>query len=317
MAFVTWNLQEIEKTARQVSGQLSSTQLSSEQLYFFINAYYQYDLPRKLKIEEFYVQYTFPLYQNVSTYDLPGDFANSQELAFTHVEPRLFVNGQPIIYTQDTNVFYSQTPKLFAIETIGVGDGVTTNFLYETNFQPIVSDFPSSVMIAAIPQVTSPLGAQQELTDDGIGNLIGDGTGTVSYIGNFPLLTYNISVAFTTAPPVGSTIQVTYHYEQVGLPNTVLFYNRQFIFYPTPNTLYQARIDAFKQPLALVNPTDVPIKPEWGEIIAIGAAMKILRNFGQYDKYKEVESTYFSEEWTKLMSDTDNQLMATRSLRRF
>jgi len=310
MAYVVWDLQRIEQAARQISGQLSATQLSSQDLDFNINAYYQYDLPRKLKIEEFYVQYTFPLYQNISTYDLPGDFTDSQELAFTHVEPRLFVNGQPIRYTQDTNVFYRLTPKLFAVENMGVGNGTTTNFSYKTNFQPIVSDFPSSVMIAAIPQSTFPPGIQQQVTDDGFGILQGDGTGTVDYVAGL------INVNFTIPPPQGSTVQITYHYEQVGKPNTVLLYNRQFIFYPTPNTLYQARIDAFKQPLALIEPTDVPIKPEWGEIIAIGAAMKILRNFGQYEKYKEVETTYFSEEWTKLMSDTDNQLMATRSERR-
>ncbi|MES2409029.1 MAG: hypothetical protein V4509_01870 [Patescibacteria group bacterium] len=305
MAFVTWTLQDIEQTARQISGQLSATQLSSEQLDFFINAYYQYDLPRKLKIEEFYVQYTFPLEQNVSTYTLPGDFTDG--LAFTHVEPKLYVNGVPIRYTQDTDVFYGVIPANFSTEQVGVGNGVTTSFNYTTNFQPIVSGFPSSVMVAVIPGQTNPPGIQEQLVDDGFGILDGDGTGTVNYISGA------ISVTPTTIPAVNSTIEVTYHFEQVGRPNTVLFYNRQFIFYPTPDTLYQGRIDAFKQPLALVDPTDVPLKPEWGEIIAIGAAMKILRAFGQYDKYKEVETTYFKEEWSKLMSDTDNQLMASRS----
>lgn len=307
MAYVTWDLQRIESTARQISGQLSAQQLTSTDLDFFINAYYQYDLPRKLKIEEFYYTYTFPLYQNVSTYTLPGDFTDSLELAFTHVEPKLFVNGVPIRYTQDTNSYYCVTPSDFAIETIGVGDGTTTNFTYTTNFQPIVSDQVSSVMIVAIPGQTNPPGIQQEIIDDGIGNLSGAGTGTVDYIAG------TINVSFTTPPPVNSTIQITYHFEQVGRPNTVLFYKREFTFYPTPDTLYQARIDAFKQPTALVEPTDVPLKPEWGEIIAIGAALKILRAFGQYEKYKEVEMTYFKEEWSKLMSDTDNQLMASRS----
>jgi hypothetical protein len=310
MAFETWDLDSIRQTARQVSGQLSATQLSSTQLDFFINVYYQYDLPRKLKIEEFYVQYTFPLFQNISTYDLPGDFTDPQQLAFTHVEPKLFVNGQPIRYTQDTNVFYRHTPRDFAIEIITVGDGITTTFTYTTLYQPIVSDYPSSVMIAAIPGQTNPPGMQQQIIDDGQGNLTGDGTGTVDYLSGL------ITIIFTVPPPINATIQVTYHFEQVGTPNTVLFYNRQFTFFPTPNTLYQARIDAFKQPLALEEPTDVPLKPEWGEIIAIGAAMKILRNFGQFEKYKELETTYFMEEWSKLMSDTDNQLMATRSERR-
>lgn len=308
MSFVIWTLSDIEKSARQISGQLSATQLSSTDLDFFINSYYQYDLPRELKIEEFYVTYTFPLYQNVSTYNLPGDFTNG--LAFTHVEPKLYVNGVPIRYTQDTDVYYGVTPSDFSTETIGVGDGVTTNFVYTTQFQPIVSDQESSVMIAAIPGQTNPPGLQQQVVDNGQGVLSGDGTGTVNYISG------QISVNFTVAPPVNSTIQISYHFEQVGRPNTVLFYDRKFIFYPTPDTLYQARIDAFKQPLAMTEPEDVPIKPEWGEIIAIGAAMKILRNFGQWEKYREVEATYYKREWTKLMSDTDNQLMASRALPR-
>lgn len=309
MSTPAWNLQNIEQSTRQISGQLSATNLSSDQLQFFINSYYQYDLPRELKIDEFYVQYTFPLYQNVSTYVLPGDFTDG--LAFTHVEPRLYVNGVPITYTQNTDVYYSIIQNNFSIETIGVGDGVTTGFTYTTNFQPIVSGFPSSVMIASIPGQTNPPGLQLQLTDDGQGNLTGDGTGTVDYVAG------TLAFTFNSAPPVNSTIQVTYNYNQVGLPNTVLFYNRSFIFYPCPNTLYQARIDAFQQPQPLVNPDDVPLKPEWGEIIAIGAALKILRNFGQWDKYQEVKNGYYRVEATKLRSDTDNQYMATRSLPRF
>lgn len=308
MSFVTWTLQDIEKVARQSSGQLSSTQLTNAELDYNINATYQYDLPRELKIEELYHTYTFPLLQNVATYTLPGDFTNG--LCYTHTVPNLYVNGVPIRYTQDTNVFYGIVPADFSVETIGVGDGVTQVFNYTTNFQPIVSGQPSSVMIAAIPGQTNPPGTQQTLTDDGSGVLSGDGTGTVNYV------TGIISVTFTVAPPVNSTIQVTYNFEQVGRPNTVLFYDRIFRFFPVPDTVYQARIDAYFQPFALVNPTDVPIKPEWGEIIALGAALKILRNFGQFDKYEEIK-VYYEREKTKLRSDTDNQLMASRSLPRW
>ena len=308
MAFVTWTLTEIQKTARQISGQLSATNLTSTELDFFINAYYQYDLPRDLKIEELYAQYTFPLLQNVAVYSLPGNFTDG--LAFTHTEPRLYVNGVPIRYTQDTDIYRGITPVEFATETIGVGNGVTSVFSYTTNFQPIVSGFPSSVMIAVIPGQTNPPALQQQLTDDGFGALNGDGVGVVNYVAGA------ITVQPTVVPPVNSTIQVTYNYNQTGRPNTVLFYNRQFYFFPCPDTVYQARIDAYKQPDALEQPDDVPIKPEWGEIIAIGAALKILRNYGQWDKYREVKETYFDVERMKLLSDTDNQSMASRTLPR-
>ena len=226
MSYVTWTLSDIEQTARQVSGKPSATQLSSEQLDFFINAYYQYDLPTKLRIEEFYVQYTFPLYQNVSTYALPGNFGDG--LAFTHTEPKIYVNGVPIRYTQDTDVYYGVTPANFSVENMGVGNGVTTLFNYTTQFQPIVPNQPTTVLIAAIPGQTNPPGLQQQITDDGQGNLTGDGTGTVDYVSG------QIAVTFTNPPPINSTIQVSYNFEQVGRPNTCLFYARNFIFYPTP-----------------------------------------------------------------------------------
>lgn len=303
---VFWTLSNIETLARQVSGQLSAGQFSDENLDFYINSYYQYDLPRELKIEELYTQYTFPTEVGVAKYTLPGAFTDN--LAFTHVIPKIYVNGLSIAYTQDTNVYYYRTPPLFSTELMGTGNGSTTTFTYTTQFQPIVPNQPSSVMGAVI---TSGMSGVQ-FSDDGNGNLTGTdgGSGTVDYT------TGVVSYAFIVAPSALSTINLTYNYEQLGPPNTCLFYERQFTFFPTPDTIYQIRIDAYFQPVALVNPTDTPVKNEWGEIIAIGAALKILRNFGQFDKYQEC-LIYYNREKSKLASDTDNQLMASRSPQRF
>lgn len=300
---VLWNLQNIEKVARQVSGQLSALQFSNVDLDFNINSYYQYDLPRELKIEELYVEYTFPLVVNKAVYELPGDFKNQFQQAFTHVEPKIYLNGCPIFYTQDTNQFYYRVPKLFSTEIIGYGDGLQTNFIYTTINKPIVPNQIASVLITD---------EMQSFQDNGLGNLtdittgIGGATDKVTYLSGL------INITFSVAPAINQPVTVTYHYQQLSRPNTVLFYGREFTFYPTPDTTYQVRIDAYQQPPRLVNPNDVPVKPEWGEIIAIGAAMKILRNFGQFDKYQEMKP-YYEKERTKLMSDTDNQLMASRS----
>lgn len=298
-----WDLQNIEKTARQISGQLSALQFTNVDLDFNINSYYQYDLPRELKIEELYVQYTFPLVPNQAVYTLPDDFTDQFQQAFTHVEPKLYLNGCPIFYTQDTNQFYYRIPKLFATEIIGYGDGVTLNpvFVYTTINQPIVPNQIASVL------VTDTI---QNFQDDGLGVM--SDIATTLPVGTVVYTTGVITVTFTGIIPINTPITVTYHFQQLSRPNTVLFYGRQFTFYPTPDTTYQVRIDAYQQPRRLVNPTDVPIKPEWGEIIAIGAAMKILRNFGQFDKYQELQP-YYQKERSKLMSDTDNQLMASRS----
>ncbi len=304
MSTTIWTFSDIQKLSRQISGQLSAVSFSDTDNEFNINTYYQYDLPRELKIEEFYTQYTFPTEPNVSVYPLPGDFANG--LAFTHVIPKIFINGTPIFYTQDTDVYYQRTPKLFSTELMGTGNGVQETFPYTTMFQPIVPNQPASV-IGGIFNAQNQASGEQ-FSDNGNGNLIGTlgGSGTVNY------LTGVINFTFSIAPPINTTINVTYHYEQLGRPNTCLFYARNFNFYPTPNAGYQVRIDAFMQPLAMVDPDDVPLKPEWGEIIALGGALKTLRNFGQTQKYNEIMQ-FYKVERTKLMSDTDNQLMASRS----
>lgn len=311
MSIATWNLQQIEKVTRQISGQLSALQFSNQELDYNINSYYQLDLPRELKIEELYTQYTFSTLPGVGVYTLPGDFTDNFSQAYTHVEPKIYLNGYPIFYTQDTNQYYNWTSNLFAEEIYGFGDGVTVNpvIVYTTQIIPIHPGNIASVLVST----TSPT-FTQSFQDNGSGVMLDISTGVPA--GTVVYSTGVISITFTGTIPLNQPINVTYQFDQLSRPNTCLFYGRQFTFFPTPDSTYQIRIDAYQQPPQLINPTDVPVKPEWGEIIAIGAAMKTLRNFGQFDKYQELRP-YYEKERSKLMSDTDNQLMATRSAQRF
>ena len=310
---MSWNYQAIQQTTRRVSGQISNVTLTNIDLGQYINNFYQFDLPRELKLEELYVQRQFPLVPNQPTYTLPGAFTNN--LAFTHIEPRVYIDGVAIRYTQDTNVFYSIIPNNFSHETL-----TTTAALphtYTTDFSPIANARSDYLAFTQGSNVVITDGVET-ITDVptigtyGTGTLVGNlgGTGTVNYT------TGALSFTFNTTPAVGTVVDIGYHYINVGMPNTVLFYARQFTFYPAPDTAYQCRVDAYQQPAAMVNPTDTPEKQEWAEFIALGAALKILRDYGQSDKYQEV-MIYYNRERTKCLSDTDNQLMATRTTPRF
>lgn len=316
--FPSWTFGAIKQTARNVSGQLSPNELSDTQLAFYINNYYVYDLPRELKLEEQYVQYQFPLNPGVNTYTLPS--------IYTHTESPIYVNGIWCGYTEDPAVFYASTPNLIAEQQLGTTDGVTLIYtspqIQSLNVLPVVSGVPNSVTI---------IDTVNTFTDDGQGNLTCSdptNTGTIVYSTGVITLTYAV------APPQGNNITATYNYLTEGWPTFCLFYARTFTFYPTPdpNTAYQARIKAYQQsvvypngvystlPTALqsqfINNGDTPQKLEWGELIAIGAALKILRDYGQDEKYQQT-LFYYNKERSKVMSDTDNQLMNDRSPPRF
>lgn len=77
----------------------------------------------------------------------------------------------------------------------GVIDGVNKNFTFTTN--------PQIARGSVVVLGNNPV---QNLTDDGIGNLIGDGTGTVDYVTGF------IDITFNLAPDLASAVGITYSF---------------------------------------------------------------------------------------------------------
>lgn len=97
------------------------------------------------------------------------------------------------------NPYYSS--PLIDGETIGTGNGVTTNFTPNLSYTPIRAGSVS------ITDGTS------NLQDDGNGNLVGDGTGTVDYT------TGALDVTFVNAPSSSMPVTATYEYDMEGNSN--------------------------------------------------------------------------------------------------
>ena len=316
--FPSWTFGSIQQTARNISGQLSPNELTPTQLAFYINNYYVYDLPRELKLEEQYVQYQFPLNPGVATYTLPS--------IYTHTENPIYVNGVWCSYTESPAVFYQQIPNLINEMQLGTTDGTSTIYT-----SPQIQSLVPTPIQAGVPNSVIITDTINTFSDDGQGNLICNNpgnSGTVVYSTGVVTLTYAV------APLQGNNITATFNYWAEGWPTSCLFFARQFTFYPVPdpNTAYQARIVAYQQSVVypngvystlpselqshFINNGDTPQKLEWGELIAIGAALKILRDFGQDEKYQQTLA-YYRTERSKVMSDTDNQLINDRSMPRF
>ncbi len=84
-------------------------------------------------------------------------------------------------------------------ESVGTGDGTTTLFNYTTAQAPV---YKGSILITDGTSVIS---------DDGNGNLVGDGDGSVNYAAG------TISASFTAAPANAAAVTLTYNNVPIGV----------------------------------------------------------------------------------------------------
>lgn len=283
-----WALSDIRRKVRQVTGRLSSNELSNNQIDTYINNYYQFTFPAEVKLEREHTYYTFLTTPLQQLYDYPD--------GYTNFEPPVYVNLQPLLFYQDPTVYFQENPEQINMQTPWTGDGNEVGFSFTVQFPYIL---PESVIVTDNTET---------FTDNGSGVLTGDlgGTGTVNYT------TGAIAVSFNTAPDDGQVIYVTFEQFQPGMPNAVLLYNNQFRFYPVPDTVYRVQVKAYAIPSALTLATDTPTLEEWGECIAYGASRDICIDFGEADRYAEITQLY-KEQVSYILTRTVQTLMNERA----
>jgi hypothetical protein len=97
------------------------------------------------------------------------------------------------------NPYYSS--PLVEGEVLGTGNGSTTEFTPNLSYTPVR---------AGSVAITDGIST---ITDDGNGNLVGDGVGTIDYTSGA------IDVTFTNAPSANSPVEVNYEYDMEGNSN--------------------------------------------------------------------------------------------------
>ena len=283
-----WTLADIRRKARQVTGRLSSNQLSTNQLDVYINNYYQFTFPAEVKLEREHTFYEFTTIPQQQVYTFPS--------GFTNFEPPLYIDNMPILFYQDPVVYFNENPEQITRQTPWTGNGILVTFNTTVQFPLILA---GSVIITDNTET---------FTDDGNGVLTGDlgGTGTVNYE------TGAISVTFNTAPDNGQNIYASFQQYQPGMPVAVLLYDNEFRFFPIPDTVYRAKIKAYAIPAALTLATDTPVLEEWGEAIAYGASRDIVTDFGEIERYAEITALY-KEQIDYILTRTVQTLMNERA----
>ncbi len=321
-----WTLQNIITEFRGITGRPDSGMMSDQSVVNYINYYYQFVLPKELKIFWGYTFYQFYTQANIDQYVAP---ANIQTF-----NPAIYADGFPVLWYTDPDNFYSDYPQQENKAVVATGTGINIPFTFQIPAFPVLA---RSVYVTDGTQVAQ---------DDGNGGFIAAPSG-VTLTGTINYATGAVTgLVFPTAPLNNTNITCTSQTYMPNRPQGILFFPQQslinftqttasvlptppapqeinsintvrmFTLRPVPDQCYLIKMQCLQIPNALVELTDVPFRPDLGPLIALGAALHVFKVFNQMDQYDQYVPEFMRFKDIS-MQDTYEELIYTRSVPTF
>lgn len=305
-----WTLADIIQKVRQTTGRPNASMMTDATIIDYINKYYQYVLPKELKIFWGYTYHQFYTQANVDQYLAPPDFQT--------LNPTAYADGFPIEWYLSPDIFFSDYPQQENKQVVATGNGTLNSFSFQISAFPVL---PRSVYVTDGIQVAQDDGAGSFTTPNGI-PLVGTityTTGTVS------------GLSFLTAPAANTNITAASQTYMANRPQGILFYKTKklanatvasrdlvpmFVLRPVPDQVYLIKMQGIQIPPELVDPTDVPFRPDMGPLIAYGASLEIFADFNQMDQYDQT-LTQYNRYKDVSMQDTYEEYLYIRSVPSF
>jgi hypothetical protein len=297
-------LQDIITKVRRVTARPSVNQISDAEIIKYINTFYVYDMPEHLRMESLHVNYQFTTTANIPAYDFPTG------LYLTNTPP-VYIGGYESYMTQSRQNFFRVNPSLnFLQQSIAIGSGINT-FTATLTATPILpgfkrnppgaystTEFPApaninwNVLISTddVPNITSGITPSVSLVDDGQGNLFAttdpdsnpvNKRGTINYItGAVNVTNFPINI------PTGNAVNAQYVPYVASRPQSVIFFQDQFLVYPIPDQAYTVSFEAYQYPTAFLDTqtASTPQLSEWWQMLAYGAADKIFADNADFER---------------------------------
>lgn len=277
MSQPTTDLQTIRNKVRALTANPSPQQLSDATIDQYINTYYLYDLPDQLRLFNLKTVYSFTTQPNIDVYELPINL-------YTSFQPPLFVAGYYCKYTQSRSELFQIYPEIIQNTVLGSGANVSGPYTFTLTNAPVAR---GSVLIAGVDANNF----SWNLTDDSAGNLVGGGTGTVDYLTGIATFTFGGII------PSSENITGNFYYYQPSRPQTGMIYQDTMTLRPIPDQAYPVQIDAYILPTALINSGDSPFLNQVWQLLACGAAQKVLEDRNDWENYRAVSEILKKYEW--------------------
>jgi hypothetical protein len=296
---------------RKLTGSSNSFQTTDSYIVQQMHSFYSYDLPakfRSLKLKDIYT-FTTNVGQDVYPFNSELYITVNQPCYCAKREIKLFHNPWEFYAIN----FNWQQYTIFASgdDTVGPYSGFTTAapLIASVNNDPGPQATPNlffpqsrvqNVLITANVIGPNGVGQTQNVTDDGLGNLIQISQTSNSgnqeygwtyyrqYASSTPTMPGNATINYQTgeitglifsqAIPEGTPIQIQYNPKQFSIPLAIMFFQNQFTLSPCPDAGYTVELTCYRQPIQALLAADMTGNPElseWWEILAVGASKKI------------------------------------------
>ena len=193
----------------------------------------------------------------------------------------------------------SGTPFLSEEVTIGgVDQSGNAISIYDDGIGNLVYSAPNSVV--SVPALTalnpsvggSPIPGMKNL------NTLNPGLPTLTYIGvvNYVTGEFNFTLPAGISLGSGEDFIIRISQYQTGRPYSMLFWNNEFHIRPIPKEIHKVEIETYLTPVQFMASTDSPILNQWWQLIAFGAAIKILEDRQDMEGIENLAPLYDRQE---------------------
>ena len=276
----------IRKKIRRLTRSMSPAQMADVDIEEYINTFIQYDFPEHLRLFNLHKTLTWYTEPNIDTYtnlSFTSGLINFDQTNLT-INPPIYIAGNQAFFTQSREQFYGIYSIIESVvDTKLRGNGVATHFVGVLSQIPVLRNNVTFVSKDA-------LGNGIKVYDDGIGNLLPVGSGTINYLTGAYVLDFAIAPGLLQ-PIYSETLPYI-----AGQPLAVLYYNNTFTIRPVPDKVYPVNMEVYVRPTELLADIDHPELEEWWQYIAYGASKKIFEDRMDMDSVAQILPEFKQQE---------------------